>query len=273
MKSTILILLAALPLIAQEKQPDAEASRKVEQTHVAEDDPFANDGPTGNKPPGEWRKSAIILSTQVRMEWIEADTKETINLLDSGKPSADAAILRSQIMALEKTTVMDALLTQLDVGEKSTAESIVEMIYPTEYEPAGLGSPPEELERPDKEQELLAYYAKLMRKTGIAPTAFETRNTGLTVEMALEQVKADSNQFDLSLTPEKVIFCGMKNLAHNGLVAEMPIFATVRTTASLRLKSGQWRLVKIQSAVDQKTGKLNSNRNLLLFVRLDLLAQ
>lgn len=276
-KLLILLPLIAIPwlLLADETPTDIEAARKKEQAAKTsdEDDPFGAGGYGYNalKKSGEWRKNAKITSTQIRLEWFETGTKETIALLDDWKPAADASAIRKSLLTLKKTTVKESLLTQLDVGEKSTTETILEMIYPTEYEPPE-GLPPSELplkEKTSKQNETATKLAKIL--SAATATAFETRNIGVTTSFALEPTHTSDVMFDLSFVSENVSFIKMIDYGQKGVVIEMPLFNTIRTSQTLRLKLGQWRLASIQPAVDPETGTPVSTRRLVLFIRLDVL--
>lgn len=265
--------LLSLQLFAQEKQPDPEAARQAEQAEKQDEDPFGSFDDTNHSRPGDWRKKAKVISTQIRVEWYEVDTKPAIQALDQWQPTADAAALRKSLLTHEKTNIMDAVLTQLDVGEKSTLETIHEMIYPTEY--IGPELPPLKKNKltPVEQGDIFKDYIALLNKTGLIPVAFETRNTGLTIQMALEPVTTQDNSYDLSLVPEKVQYQRMISYGKEGLEAKMPLFSTVRANCTLRLKPGQWRLAKMQASVDKETGKPSSTRSLILFARLDQLDQ
>ncbi|MBK1831486.1 hypothetical protein JIN77_12165 [Verrucomicrobiaceae bacterium R5-34] len=121
-------------------------------------------------------------------------------------------------------------------GERSKIEIKREFIYPTEYEPP----------------ELPNSIGNSTLSTGIfpvtpaTPTAFETRNVGVTLEVE-PTVSADKNFIELSLRPELVEFQGFVNygspiyaLTDTGLLSSgdtepltlnsilMPVFKTIR---------------------------------------------
>lgn len=132
-------------------------------------------------------------------------------------------------------------------GEKATIEIIREFIYPTEYDPpelpgggggGGTGT---------------TQQARIV--TPANPTAFETRNTGVTLE--IEPTLADNNfMIDLRFVPEIVEFEGFINygspistpaidalgnevslvLTENRI--EMPIFSTRRVNTALTIYDG-----------------------------------
>lgn len=282
MKTTILLLLTLPLLIFAQEQPatpteqtDPDTARHKEQEQAMEDDddPFSGGRADGSSisRPEKWRKDTTITTTQVRVEWYDVDSLGAIQLLDDWKPTSKADDLRKKVIALKSTQLSETIMFRLDVGETALSETIQEMIYPTEYVPNGLVDPPKELKAPGKETELFEYLKKLVTETGLAPIAFETRNVGTATEAALEPVKGQANIFDLSISPEKVKQYGEINCGKNGIVATMPVFGTARSVVTTRVHDGQWHLISIQPAHDQKTGKSSSNRSLFLLVRLDVL--
>lgn len=77
-----------------------------------------------------------------------------------------------------------------------------------------------------------------------APTAFETRNVGVTLEVE-PVLSADGKLIDLNLVPQHVHLKGMTKIAvthekpHDTVTFEQPEFDTLKTTAGLSLKSGE----------------------------------
>jgi general secretion pathway protein D len=139
-------------------------------------------------------------------------------------------------------------------GQKATIEIIREFIYPTEYEPpelpntvgatGGLGG-----------GGLGGGSSGLFPVTPATPTAFETRNTGVTLE--IEPTIADNNfVIDLRFAPEIVEFEGFINygspiqspasdLFGNPVTVtitenriEMPVFSARRVNTSLTIYDG-----------------------------------
>lgn len=151
------------------------------------------------------------------------------------------------------TDVMTAPSVLARSGEKATIEVIREFIYPTEYEPpelpnsvgsgqggAGIGG---------------GQGASIFPVTPATPTAFETRNTGVTLE--IEPVIGENNYtIDLRFAPELVEFEGFINygspiqspasdalgnpiqitITENRI--EMPVFSVRRVTTALTIYDG-----------------------------------
>ncbi|MCH7224517.1 Amuc_1098 family type IV pilus outer membrane protein [Haloferula sp. A504] len=153
------------------------------------------------------------------------------------------------------TDLMTAPSVTARSGEKATIEIIREFIYPTEYEPpelpnsvgnnggnaggiGGLGQGP-----------------AIFPVTPATPTAFETRNTGVTLEIA-PNIGANDFVIDLNFAPEIVEFEGFINygspiqspssdaLGNPTTVTitdnriEMPVFSTRRVNTALTIFDG-----------------------------------
>jgi len=139
-------------------------------------------------------------------------------------------------------------------GERATIEIIREFIYPTEYEPpelpnvVGIGGG---LEGGDGQ----AGGGSIFPVTPATPTAFETRNTGVTLEVE-PILGEDGYTIDLTFKPEIVEFEGFINygspiqspgtdaignpititITENRI--EMPVFSTRRVNTSLTIYDG-----------------------------------
>lgn len=248
-----LVLALSFGLVsAQNKQIDSEALRKKEQRQDIED-PFDEgyNQHNSNQKISEWRKTARLVSTQIRMEWVEVHTTEAIKALDAIEPMADASALRKKLLSHSDSSIIDAQLSHLAVGESTYTQSILEMIYPTEYiapqlTPRKLENGKKEYGRAKTVEHPFKSYLNLLHHTGLVPTCFESRNTGLSAQLALEPVSRNPSLFDLLLEPAKVNFHGMKNHGHGPFPAKMPIFSTVSSQSIVRLAAGQWRLANMQ---------------------------
>ncbi|MBK1829395.1 type II and III secretion system protein [Verrucomicrobiaceae bacterium R5-34] len=149
------------------------------------------------------------------------------------------------------TDVMTAPSVLARSGEKATIEVIREFIYPTEYEPpelpnsVGVGTGDSDT----------GTSAAIFPVTPATPTAFETRNTGVTLE--IEPTIGENNYtIDLRFAPELVEFEGFINygspiqspstdalgnpisitITENRI--EMPVFSTRRVTTALTIYDG-----------------------------------
>lgn len=139
-------------------------------------------------------------------------------------------------------------------GEKAQIEIIREFIYPTEYEPPEL---PNEvgIVNDSSGNGTVSGSANAFPVTPATPTAFETRNTGVTLEVE-PTLGDDGYTIDLRFAPEITEFQGFINYGSpiqssgtNSLGApvslvltenriEMPVFSTRRVTTGLTIYDG-----------------------------------
>lgn len=140
-------------------------------------------------------------------------------------------------------------------GEKATIEVIREFIYPTEYEPPELPNSVGSGNNNSGGIGGLGGGASTFPVTPATPTAFETRNTGVTLE--IEPTIGENNfEIDLRFAPEIVEFEGFINygspiqspasdalgnpiqvtITENRI--EMPVFSTRRVNTALTIYDG-----------------------------------
>lgn len=121
-------------------------------------------------------------------------------------------------------------------GEKSHAESIEEMRYPTSFDPPKL---PDKLPA-EKPLEFLKAWPLVAAK----PMEFETRAVGTSVEFE-SRAAADGKWLDVSVVAAHVRFLRWTKFeigvlpTGQHLTAEQPCFHTIRNATSLRLRNGQ----------------------------------
>lgn len=153
------------------------------------------------------------------------------------------------------------LLLRSRSGQKSTTESISEQIYATEFEPPNL---PEAVgasfiarKGPDVKNadgttakqpvqmpnaEALANAPAVSELAGLAtpatPTAFETRNTGDTLEIE-PTLSEDARIVDLRLVPERVTRVADTSSGQGLSRAEMPVFETQRMNTAATVEVGK----------------------------------
>lgn len=126
-------------------------------------------------------------------------------------------------------------------GERSTSESVSEIIYPTEFDsptlPGTLGVQITPVDSEGDEQQKNPQLEKLSQAprakdlSGLAtpalPTAFETRNAGVTVEFELT-VNKQSGTCDMRINPEHVTLSGQSSSGQGVSKTEMPEFEAQR---------------------------------------------
>ena len=211
---------------------------------------------------------------RVQVEFIDVAHEQLTELMFGEKPPANDAELRKQAGQLVKdgkATILETLLCTSKSGQKSTSESIEEVIYPTEYEPAQV---PEEPDSKDKEVTDKAKATRLNSAVGPTPTAFATRNVGSTLE--IEPTLAEDNKtIDLRFIPEMVYHVGNQIWAewkgeHGNSPIQMPTFYCVRLNSSVTLSDGKPMFVASLSPKKQD-GTPDFSRKLMVFVRADVI--
>jgi hypothetical protein len=211
-------------------------------------------------PPPHFRISVQYFSLPLR----------TLNDLMADEQNSDA-ILHTKVTALSKegkAKLLDSNMIVCRSGQKATIESIREEIYPTEYDPPDLP-----YSTPTNGPEVLPIFPVHFRPIQSTPSAFETRNTGMT--LTVEATVESPSLVRVCLFPEWVALNGlstwMEHSDHWGNADfRMPIFETWRANTSMNLKPGTFALV---SSITPKRALLVPflETRILLFVRADLL--
>ncbi|MEA3211443.1 MAG: hypothetical protein QOE70_4500 [Chthoniobacter sp.] len=120
-------------------------------------------------------------------------------------------------------------------GQRAVTEDVEEMRYPSEYV---------EVSRSEHEPPPPKDASKRVDQDPMRPTAFATRNIGVTLEVEAV-VLGDSATIDLQVAPQHVRFLGYESFDANpeakGREAKLkqPRFYTTKTNTSLSLRSGQ----------------------------------
>lgn len=197
--SVLFILSAA----GQDKDPNgyAENPTGTAPQNNQNADPFGGGGGPSNDPfgggggynPFRKGKAAEILINQqdqvaMMIEMIEVDHLTANNLmLEFGKNANDVGLMRERLFELIKkgdAKLQETLWGRSPLNEASTIEAIVEKIYPTEYEPPQLPSfvagTPDDKTNGGSAQVIIEMKGDLY--TSATPLAFDTKNTGITLE-------------------------------------------------------------------------------------------
>jgi len=260
MKTLLLLCLFAwlngARLFGQDVPPAFEKGQ-VEQEETAEDllDPF---DPTVNAPK----------LMRVQVEFIEMAHKDLTRLMMEDKSeTADATALRMKVQAMvdgEKAKILDTQMLIARSGQKSTAESVHEFIYPTEYEPPTMSK------APNGEKSVSDFPV-----TPGNPTAFETRNVGSTLEIE-PTLGEDDKMIDLRFLPEIIWHTGdrvwqeRKDELGNVTKVSMPDFYKISVNTSVTCIAGQYVMVGVVSPKDQE-GEVDTDRKVMVFVKCNVL--
>ena len=208
---------------------------------------------------------------QVTLEFIEVSQADATQLLYKDKLGMDGTKLRAALQSMvdsQKASMLETMMVVAKNGNKATTESIREVIYPTEYEepelPGSFGT--------SKENQ--PSIAKAPRSSPLLPTAFDTRNTGSTLEIE-PTVGNDESVIDLRIVPEIVFEAGVrkwnvhKDELGNESAVEMPYFYTIRTNSALMLKDGMPQLLSVLTPKSAE-GTPDPSRKVLVIVTADV---
>lgn len=227
-----------------------------------------SDGVTLVADPSPPRANPFI-SLQIQVEYIELSHETLTRLLFVAEPKTlDATPLRKQLQELVGKNEAKVLETQIAVGgtqRKFTAESILEFIYPTEFKTPELPSGGKTKDSPS-----LSKYTRPMM-----PTAFDTRNTGSTLEVE-PTAAVDGKLIDVRIVSELVWNTGNttwledKDSIGNNYKVQMPNFYAMRVNTSLTCSNGEYTLVSVQSPKDGK-GEVDMTRKVVVMLKCDVL--
>jgi hypothetical protein len=161
-------------------------------------------------------------------------------------------------------------------GEKALVENISEFIYPTEFDH---GNAPNTTPAPpipsDGTKPAIptppATPAPPTVTAPVMPTSFETRNTGVTLE--IEPTIGDNDEIiDLRIIPDRVTLVERVKWGQGVSETEMPIFETQRMTLATTLIAGQPQMLGTPSRPPvSKVDADSANRVWVSFVTADII--
>lgn len=166
---------------------------------------------------------------------------------------SDSELYARLTEAVEKKTAIQETfaIVRTRSGERCTTEGISEIIYATEFDPPKLPeqvgvalSPkiekdvPTSLPDPSKLDEALPFSGISGLRTPATPTAFETRNTGVTVEAEMT-LSEDGREVSLLIAPEHVSQVGTISWGQELSICEMPVFEAQKLSASGAVRINQ----------------------------------
>jgi hypothetical protein len=223
---TLLITtLAVATLGAQEKPADPYAKDKAE--------PAAQEAPS--------------VSTNVSVCYEDFSLPLAMAAAMQREQLTDAALYAKLVAAVGKDTVRQETFSMLRAisGQKATVENITEQIYPTEYQsPQVSNAVTTGVTGTDKDGKEIPANALpvpgpvAIARTPAMPSAFETRNTGFTLE--IEPTLSDNGkEVDLRLVPDHVTLVGQSTAGQEFSTTEMPIFESQRINTTAKVKIGE----------------------------------
>jgi hypothetical protein len=139
------------------------------------------------------------------------------------------------MVAAGKAQLIRMTVIRTKTGQRTVSESIVEMRFPTEFDPP---SPPQAFVDPNlgKPPERPVFTVNIPFDA-VTPTAFETRNVGDTLEVE-PVLSSDGLTVDLNLVPQNVRYAGERFMNGHPLVKQ-PTFETSKITTSVEVQNGQ----------------------------------
>lgn len=254
MKTTYSIAMAGCALLAWAPLGGAQT----------DSDPFA--GAPGEGGESDHRPKLI----RVQVELIET-SHEMLTALMSDEEVANDTQLRgrlTQLIGKKEAKVFETMMVVTRPGQKATAESIEEYIYPTEYEPAEIPNEVTVTEGGSREVNARDL------ATGPTPTAFETRNLGATLEVE-PHLGDDERIIDLRFSPEVVSHVRNEVWAewsgrHGRSDIQMPVIFSMRCNTAVSVVDGSYCMVAVQSPKGED-GYPDFDRKIMMFVRCDVM--
>lgn len=223
--------------------------------------------------------SGALAQTQVllEVEFIETSQRNLTKLMrDFDAEQTDDELFEKveQLLDSGEAEVYESMLLRGRSGHRFKGESIHEYIYPTEVDPPSSNQldnaatpqrqPAEGEDAPEKPK-VYPLPAQMP-----VPVAFETRNTGLTVEV--DPVVGLHNEIDISMSIELVEHIGdtpwMEVLTPDEklTIFRMPDFYSMRITTYVTVANGSRALIGTTTP-HGSDGKPDRSRKLLIFMK------
>jgi hypothetical protein len=200
---------------------------------------------------------------------IEMPLAEYLAISNGKRATEPGALYRAarELVAEGKANIVGASILTTKENQRSTLESIREMISPCEPEPP---TPPNSIGAIVKKYDPGFPYLR----PSASFTAFETRNLGETLEIEAEFAEEHPGFLNLCLAPEYVFLVGMTTWQpwtdrYGRGDARRPLYYTQRTNTSLDLAIGTFQY--ICTFVPMKPdGSPEASRKWLFFVKADV---
>lgn len=215
--------------------------------------------------------SVCSAEPQVRfsLQFIEVTHPVLTELLAGEDQSGKAMHAKAVSMSKEgKAKIVETFILTGHHKQKLTLESIREEIYPTAYHPVELphsiGNGPHEI--PNSPDPTI--------RNNHSPTAFETRNTGVTFNVESE-ISQDARAVELTLSSEVVIPVRLDMITSyrdrwGDASFQMPVYEKWGSNTKISVTPGQFGLVSVIHPKPVSPAPALSRR-ILVFVRADIL--
>ncbi len=212
--------------------------------------------------------SDLPVHIRVIVEYIVAPHEMVTEMMRSADSGPKLHARMRALVKEKKARIMETSIVTARSGQKATVESIMEYIYPTEYEPPSF---PHSIPQQTDSVTPFPYVPRL--RPG-CPTAFETRNVGVTLE--IEPTVGPNNKIvDLRFAPELVDLLRLETwVEHTDQWGDAsirhPTFESLRVSTGITLQAGKFGFVCLLTPKNEEGGRAFT-RKILLFVRADVI--
>jgi hypothetical protein len=271
MSPTALFLALIVPysgvVMGAEEVPPPFEEGKGSGNNAADYDPELDGDPEFDPFDPESFEPDLPKMIQVQVEYIEVSLEALSDLMFLRDPKGDATGLRKEVQELIQKgegTVKETMIVASRPGQKSSTESIHEVIHPTEYEPGEVSN--------DVTLEKGATPKTVM--TPPTPTAFDMQPTGsvLEVEATLGE---DAQVIELRLAPQIVEHVGntkwltVKDEIGNENHILMADFYTLGISTGMVMRDGDYAFMGTLTPHGEGR-KPDYSRKLMVFVKADV---
>lgn len=169
----------------------------------------------------------------------------------------------------KKARILETSIATSRSGQKATVESIMEHISPTESEYVSI---PNSISSAAREGQAEFYYPPHLRPE--CPTAFETRNVGVTFEIE-PMLSQQKGLIDLRFAPELVDLLRYETWVEHkdqwgDASVRRPTYESLRFSAGIALEDGKFGFVGLLTPKNSKGGR-DTTRKVMFFARADIM--
>ena len=219
----------------------------------------------------------------VMIEMIEVDHFVLNQMISRyGKKANDVGEMHDRLMDMvfkDDAKLLETLWGRSPLGQSAAVESVVEKIYPTEYEPPAL---PQVVMGGNAEKNKAEVGKVLMELggdlyTSATPTDFDTRNVGTTFEFEVVESADQPGNFAISLYLSIVKLLQMDSFGVEGHEDKargtqnivMPRFSSINQEFVTTVKLGNYTLL----GVFKEGGDLTESKRVVVLMHVDLIAK
>jgi hypothetical protein len=201
---------------------------------------------------------------RLTVHWVELPHERTTELLSAHPEGAALFGKVRELVKMKEARLIDTQLLQVKGGESGRAESVGELIYPTEYDPPDL---PRSQGEEARERRMMEGWWRAVPTLPFVPVNFEVRNVGETLELS---AGTEGHRFaaELLFNPRSTPITTVVTPDGNPQQVGWPEFESLRVTS--QLVPGDWELATVLTPKDA-AGEADTARKLLVFARLQSL--